>query len=88
MSTFLKDPDAVLDYSVDWSDWLDGDAITASQWIVPAGLTLDSSTNSTTATTAWLSGGAVRFRYTVTNRITTASGRVDDRSIVVQVVGR
>jgi len=88
MSTFLKDPDAVLDYSVDWSDWLDGDTITASQWIVPVGLTLDSSTNSTTATTVWLSGGAVRFRYSVTNRITTASGRVDDRSIVVQVVER
>ena len=34
MTTFLKDPDAVLDYSVDWSKWLAGDQIETSTWFV------------------------------------------------------
>ena len=34
MTTFLKDPDAVLDYSVDWSKWLAGDQIQTSAWLV------------------------------------------------------
>ena len=25
MTTFTKDPDALLDYSIDWSKWLAGD---------------------------------------------------------------
>ena len=28
--TFTKDPNAVLDYSVDWAKWLDGDTIATS----------------------------------------------------------
>ena len=68
--TFTKDPDAVLDYSVDWAKWLAGDAINTSDWTVPVGLakTLDSAT--VTKTTIWLSGGAAGQSYTVTNRIT------------------
>jgi len=34
MTTFIKDPDAVLDYSVDWSKWLAGDQIQTSAWSV------------------------------------------------------
>ena len=32
--TFTKDPDAVLDYSVDWSLWLAGDQISSSEWML------------------------------------------------------
>ena len=35
--TFTKDPDAVLDYSVDWSLWLAGDEISTSEWILEEG---------------------------------------------------
>ncbi len=86
--TFTKDPNAVLDYSVDWSRWLDGDTIATSVWTVPAGLTKVSDTNTTTKTTAWLSGGAADQSYTVTNRITTTGGRTEDRSFILKVEER
>lgn len=86
--TFTKDPNAVLDYRVDWSTWLDGDTIATSTWIIPAGITKNSDTNSTTATTIWLSGGTVGIRYELTNRITTAGGRTEDRTIKVSVKER
>jgi hypothetical protein len=70
MTTFLKDPDAVLDYSVDWSKWLAGDQIATSTWFVsdPALQPADDS-KTTTRTTIWLAGGVVGQSYTVTNRI-------------------
>ena len=37
--TFTKDPDAVLDYSVDWSLWLAGDEISTSEWLLEEGAT-------------------------------------------------
>jgi hypothetical protein len=85
-STFDKDPNAVLDYTVDWEDWLVGsDTIATSTWSVPSGITKDSDTKSTTAATIWLSGGAHGTNYALVNRIVTASGRTDDRTITVQV---
>ena len=86
--TFTKDPNAVLDYSVDWAKWLDGDTIATSVWTVPAGLTKVSDTNTTTKTTVWLSGGTADQSYTVTNRITTTGGRTEDRSFIVKVEER
>ena len=83
-TTFLKDPDATLDYTVDWSDWLDpNDTISASAWSVPSGLTQVSASYTTTSATIWLSGGTAGSRYAVVNRISTAAGRTEDRSFVV-----
>lgn len=88
MRQFDKDPDAILDYTVDWSRWLDTDTILTSQWTVPTGLTQASSSNTATSATAWLSGGAAGQSYTVTNRITTTGGRTDDRSFTIRVEER
>lgn len=82
---FRKDPDAVLDYKIDWTDWLSGDTISASSWAAEAGITIDSDTNDTTSATVWLSGGTAGQVYEVTNHITTASGRADDRTLTFQV---
>ena len=86
--TFTKDPNAVLDYTVDWTRWLAGDQIATSDWLVPTGLAkmADSKTGSTA--TVWLSGGTAGQSYTVTNRITTAAGRTEDRSFIVTVEER
>ena len=81
-----KDPDAVKDYTLDWSDWLDGDTIATSVWVVPAGITEDSESESATSATIWLSGGTAPNEYEITNRITTAGGRSDDRTILICVV--
>ena len=79
-----KDPDSVIDYGVDWSAWLaSGETILTSSWIVPAGLTLDSESNTTTATAVFLSAGIEGESYTLTNRITTSAGRTEDRSMII-----
>lgn len=85
-NTFTKDPDAVLDYTVDWSAWLTtGDTITASSWTVEAGLTKDTDANTDSAATVWLSGGTAGSDYQCTNEIETADGRTDDRTITILV---
>lgn len=86
---WVKDPEAVLDWHWDWSEWLDSnESITASTMTVTPGLTLDSDTFSLTSTTAWLSGGTAGQVYLVTNQITTDAGRVDERSITIRVTNR
>jgi hypothetical protein len=80
-----KDPDAVLDYGCDWSKWLDGDTIATSTWTVATGITKGADTFNATTTTVWLSGGTDGVSYAVTNRITTAGGRTDDRTFTVSV---
>ena len=84
--TFIKDPDAVLDYSINWSTWLvTGDTIVTSTWTADTGITIDSDSNTTTATTVWLSGGTAGESYGVTNHIVTDDGREDDRTITILV---
>ena len=85
---FAKDPHAVLDYSVDWIRWLAGDEIATSEWIVAAGITKASETNSPTKATVWLSGGEAGQSYPVTNRVTTTGGRTEDRTITIRVEER
>lgn len=88
--TFTKDPDAVLDYSVDWSLWLAGDEISTSEWILAQGALLEkvTDTKTTTKATVWLRGGEAGTTYLVTNRIVTVGGRTDDRTISVKVEER
>jgi hypothetical protein len=91
MSTpeFKKDPSAVLDYSIDWTPWLpSGDTIATSTWVAETGITIDSTANSTTKTTVWLSGGTAGTIYKVTNTITTAGGRTDERTLHIIVTNR
>jgi hypothetical protein len=88
--TFTKDPDAVLDYSVDWSLWLAGDEISSSEWLLEDGAVLEKVTDAHTSTNAtiWLQGGEAGATYLVTNRIVTVGGRTDDRTISVKVQDR
>lgn len=84
----VKDPDGVEDYGFDWSDWLGTDTISSSIWIVPTGISNESDTSDTTTTTIWLSGGTSGTSYHLTNRITTAGGRTEDRTGVLKVKER
>lgn len=88
----VKDPQAKLDYTADWSAWLAmvNDTITASTWSVPPGLTMESSPAPSISTdgkktTVWLSGGTPGEDYPVVNHITTAAGRADDRTLNISV---
>jgi hypothetical protein len=87
-SQFYKDPNAVLDYVIDWTTWLGSDTISSSTWTVPTGITQVQATNTTKLATIWLSGGTAGELYTLTNRIVTTGGRTEDRSITIAVRGR
>ncbi len=100
MALFVKDPDALLDYVFDWapltnnrlhakSDWLEAnETITAATVTADSGLTVSNVSFTDTAVVAWLSGGVAGESYTVRCRITTSAGRIDDRSVEVQIVDR
>lgn len=87
-----KDPNDVLDYTIDFEDWLgsDGDVIIGA---VVAGTTLGITvvdfTFTNTRCTGWLSGGVVVEPGdplpSATYRITTAAGRVVDRTLYFKV---
>lgn len=95
LKVFPKDPNAILEYSIDWAapelvggPWLKaGETLVTSTWIVPAGITQASPSPSfdDTTTTIWLSGGTGGQRYGVVNRITDNVGRTEDRTIIISV---
>jgi len=82
---------AANDGSIDDDGWLQGDTISGSTWSFTgpdALLVIESSSNTTETATVWLSGGTEGRSYTVTNRVTTAGGRTEDRSISIEVLER
>jgi len=80
-----KDPAGVLDYSIDWTLWLGSDTITNSTWTLPTGITNSGESFTTLITTIWLSGGTAGTIYTITNKITTAAGRITEQSFHIRV---
>ena len=89
MTTYQKAAKGVLDYTIDWDTWLNGDIIASSTWDVPSDLTVDSEgiDSPATSTTIWLSGGTNGAFHKVTNRITTDTtpARTTSRSIYIEV---
>ena len=85
LNRFEKDPEAVLDYQIDWEDWLNGDTISTSVWTVPDGITIDSSSKTTSTATVWLSSGTAGITYAVENKVTTVGSRTDERTIYIEV---
>lgn len=86
---YKKDPDSILDYPMDWSDWLEtGDSISTAVWTVPAGLTKTDEIVASPLATIWLSGGSTTpgTRYEVVCHITTAAGREDDRAFLFTMI--
>ena len=93
MSLLMKDPQAVLDYAIDWSaEYLGEDLLAASQWTVepdePGGVAVEGSNFDTGVATVKASGGLPGRLYKLINQVTMASGRIDQRSIVLRVEQR
>jgi hypothetical protein len=93
MTLLLKDPDAVLDYEIDWgAEYLKGDLIAESSWLVDpdetGGVTIAGSDFDATTSTVKATGGVTGKIYRLVNRVTLQSGRIDDRSIVLRVEKR
>lgn len=84
--TITKDPNAVLDYTVNFAAWLDAALDTlASHTVSVSGVTLDSSSIIGKTVVIWVSGGVVDTRGSATVRVTTVGGRTDDRTIYFKV---
>lgn len=89
-----KDPDAKLDYTFDWTPWLDdvADTIATAVVTVPTGLTLElqAITGANKKVVAWLSGGTPNQTYPVKCKITTSAitPRIDERTIFIKVTER
>jgi hypothetical protein len=93
MTLLLKDPDAVLDYAIDWaSEYLLGDLIADSQWsVVPdetGGVAIVGSQFDSSTTTVKASGGLTGRIYRLVNHVVLESGRTDNRSVVLRVEKR
>lgn len=65
--------------------WLHGDTIASVSWTIPTGITKTTDSATTTKATVWLTGGTVGTDYLCTARITMASGRVGDWSLLIKV---
>lgn len=86
MPTYNKDPDATLNYTFDWSRWLEsGETIASAAFTVESGLTKGAESNTTTTAQVTLSGGTAGETYDVTCRITTNAAQIDDRTIQIAV---
>ena len=84
-----KDPNEKLDYTLDWTQALiDSDVIQSSVWSVPEGLNSSSESFDSTKCVVWLDGGTDGVKYTISNRITTSSGRIMERSATLKVKSR
>ncbi len=95
IEAFKKDPNAKLDYTFDWSDWMPtGDTITASAFtietisgdaspLISSSSPAESFSASSSTTTLWLEDGTAGNTYVVTNQITTSDGRISENSIVI-----
>lgn len=92
MTTYTKDPSAVLDFAWDWSAWLaDSETISSHTVTVPdaSGLVVDSDSEASGVVTAWLSAGTVSpGAHAVVCRIVTNQGRTDERTLPLYVRDR
>lgn len=90
---FVKDPDSLLDYKVDWGDWLGDDQIVSALAFTDSvasaqtsGLRIASTMiSASAAVVTWLSAGVLDTEYSVTVRVWTSAGRRNDESFSVVI---
>jgi len=93
MTLLLKDPEAVLDYAIDWgAEYLAGDLLNQSFWSVspdePDGVAIVGDSFDASVATVKAGGGLPGKIYKLVNHVVLESGRSDDRSIVLRVEKR
>lgn len=82
-----KDPDAVKNYTWDFSQWLaTGETISSYSFPgFPAGITKDTDSNTAVAVTATISAGTAGEDYDITCRISTNAGQTEDLTATLPV---
>lgn len=81
-----KDPDDILDYALDWTEWLDGDTLNNATWTILSGSVVkQSDTIAGNRAVIWLSGGTSGQNCRLLCRITTIGGRTKDQVVNLPV---
>ena len=95
-----KDKDEIIDYSIDWSRFLNTDTISGVTWFIDdangtktqtsdsdviQGIQRVSATYTNTISTIRLSLGTDNVRYKITCRVTTVSGLQFERSVYLRI---
>ena len=90
MSAITHDPQAVLDYAIDWTSWLAaGETITTAAWtVVGATEATPAASHDGKVCTIWLTGRIPGQTVAATVHITTSQGRQDDRTRKLYVADR
>lgn len=90
MNRFIKDPQAKLDYEIDWSNWLDVDeTVATSAWAVVAGdVVIEQTSVGPSSTVVWVSGGTLNTNAQVTCHVVTSEDREDDRTLLFHIRSR
>ncbi len=94
MTLLLKDPEAALDYGVDWgAEYLAGTCLTESELDGRARPKPGEWRSSSQRSTCWSrpsrsAAGMAGRVYRLTNHVVTAAGREDSRSIMLRVEKR
>ena len=92
MSFYLKDPEARVDYAIDWGLYLDGQTVVDSGWTVApdeeGGVAIEEDSFALDQTAVRLSGGMAGHSYQVSNQVTLSDGSADARSLIVRVEER
>lgn len=90
-----KDPSAILDYTLDWSEYTQGsDSVSTATWAISvisgdaAPLVAGASSINADKTTVVINGGTAGNIYTVTCTITTAESLTDRRAFRIVVKNR
>ncbi len=70
-------PTDKLDYTLDYTSWLNlvSDTISSVSWTIPTALTASNQSNTTTTATTYLTGGTRGQVYRIDCQITTAASR-------------
>jgi hypothetical protein len=87
LGNFSKQPVEVVDYDIDYSEWLtDGDNVqSATVSVAPSGLTIDSVLINDPRIKVWVSGGTNGSTYKLTVNATTADGRLKQDEFKIRV---
>jgi hypothetical protein len=93
MTLLLKDPEAALDYAVDWGvEYLTDETLQQSSWQVTpveiGGLSVVASSFDQKIASVTAAGGVAGHLYQLSNHVVLSSGLTDSRSIVLRVEKR
>jgi len=88
--SYTMDPNAILDFAFDWSDWLaTSETISTRTVTTSSGITESSTdTESSGVVTVWLSSPTVEQTHSVACKIITNAGRTDERTIYIKGIER